>query len=134
MTATVKKTGTRRRQVVAGQRRNQLRVTLADEELAAFRAAAAAAGLATAAWLARAGMDQASGLSVPASAALRKAVEDLAAAGRQARTIGYALNRVVIALEAGGAPGDGPARAVRLSEQALARIDAATIAVTEALP
>jgi hypothetical protein len=127
---------TRRRQAVAGQRRNDLKITLADHEKAAFRAAAEAEGMAVAAWLARAGMDQAEGLSMPASKALRAAVQELENAARQARRIGYGLNRVVVALEAGGRPGEAEAaaRVIRLCERAVARIDEAVLAVMDALP
>jgi hypothetical protein len=125
---------TRRRQAVAGQRRCELKITLADHEKAAFKAAADAEGMAVAAWLARAGMDQATGLAMPASKALRTALQELEDAARQARRIGHALNRVVIALEAGGRPGEAAARVIRLCQRAVARIDDAVLAVTDALP
>jgi hypothetical protein len=66
-----------RRRQTAAVRRNRVAVTLTDGELLAYRAAAAADGVAVAAWLARAGNDKASGLSVPAPAELRKAVAEL---------------------------------------------------------
>jgi hypothetical protein len=125
---------TRRRQAVAGQRRNDLKITLADHEKAAFKAAAAAEGMAVAAWLARAGMDQAAGLTMPASKALRTALAELEDAARQARRIGCALNRLVIALEAGGRPGEAAARVIPLCRRAIARVDEAVLAVTDALP
>jgi hypothetical protein len=137
MMMTVRKKGAaraRRRQSVPGQRRCGLKLTLAPQEKAAFKAAADAEGMAVAAWLAQAGMDQATGLAIPASKALRTAVQELEAAARQARQIGYALNRVVIALEAGNRPGEAAARVVPLCQRAIARIDEAVLAVTDALP
>jgi hypothetical protein len=124
----------RRRQAVAGQRRNDIRLTLADHEKATFKAAADAAGMAVAAWLARAGMDQATGLAMPASTALRTALAELESAGRQAGRIGHMLNRLVIALEAGGRPGEAATRVIPLCRRAVARVDEAVLAVIDALP
>jgi hypothetical protein len=124
----------RRRQAVAGQRRNELKITLSDHERESFEAAAAAEGMAVAAWLARAGMDQATGLAMPASKALRTALAELGDAARQARRIGLAANRVVIALEAGGRPGEAAARVIPLCQRAVARADEAILAVIDALP
>jgi hypothetical protein len=83
--------------------------------------------------LARGRNDQASGLSAPASAELRRAVAEFGAA-QYARHIGVLLNRAVATLNATGASGLRLASSVRLSERTLARIDEATLAVTDVLP
>jgi len=112
-----------RRPRSASRRSNRVAVKYNDDEMAAVEDAAARDGLAVGAYLARAGIDAATGRAIPASRMQLDALKALQDANELARRAGRLFNQSVARLNSTGAAGpefrryaDNVARAVRALE------------------
>jgi hypothetical protein len=94
-----------RRPRSASRRSNRVAIKYNDAEMAAVECAAARAGLAVAAYLARAGIDAATGTAIPASRAQLDALKALQDATETARRAGRLFNQSVARLHSTGAAG-----------------------------
>lgn len=122
----------RRRAHASVRRPNRVAVTLTDDELADLRAVARRDGMAVAAWLGRAGMDAVRGRDVPASTALRDALEEVRRASARVREIGVLLNQAVARLHSTGRPGESLESAARIASRRLERLDEAVLTLLDA--
>ena len=119
--------GSRRRRRGLRAREHRMVVRLSVEEAAVIATAAAAAGMAPAAWAADAAAAVARDEVTPLPTTQREAVAELVAARLQVRRFGTLVNQAVAALHATGQPPTGLASAVSLCSRAVVRLDEATV-------
>jgi Bacterial mobilisation protein (MobC) len=123
--------GPRRRERQTETPRSRLvKLTYTEDERALVQAAADRAGMAVAAWVARAALDVAADLLVPVSTNARSVLEELIRSRGQLGRIGNNLNQIALVLNSGGrVPSAQLAAVLRLVEEAVRRTDEATLQV-----
>ena len=102
-------------------------VRLSTEEAAVIATAAAASGMAPAAWAADAAAAVARDEVTPLPTSQREAIGELVAARLQVRRFGVLVNQAVAALHATGQPPTGLASAMAICTRAVGRLDEATV-------
>jgi Mobilization protein NikA len=125
--------GAGRRSRESEPRQHKVTVRLSDAELAAVIAAADQAGLAPAAYIARAGVDAAEHRVAPIAGVQREALIELIRAAELAYRMSMNLEQAVAKPNATGAPGPDPGPAVADCMQVVHRIDEAAQAIQRSL-